>query len=334
MKLNDFFNKSPTARSSGKKIITVANERLEHELMGKVDVLTTELTRMHDVDKENLTLTAKVQDVKGHLEAVIQSEQELQNTNGRLQLAANEGDVFRSDNQNLKTDLKDMTNQLGIIGATLEQAKTNNLKLNVTAETLTNQLKDLQVEDDNVKVKLEHSLQQTATSLIRLNQMYEKLEDTDKMFQATEVKYKEGQRKNSELTTNVTYLTSVANTLQEERDELEHTRKMLKELAANVEADNVETKGAVRITQSELKKLRGTVGTMTTNMNSLIQENQRLSGFNSALKEELSRPKYMSMSAIQHSEGFKLPTGGYRKHFLGNSKPTLLKFKREDNNDN
>ena len=83
------------------------------------------------------------------------------------------------------------------------------------------------------------------------------------------------------------------------------------------------------MTQSELNKLRTTVATMTAHMDELIKENKSLAEFNSALKEELSRPKYMSMSAIERSEGFKLPVGGYRKHFLGNSKPTLLKFKKE-----
>ena len=154
------------------------------------------------------------------------------------------------------------------------------------------------------------------------------------MFQATEVKYIEGQRKNSEVTQQATYWKRLANTLQEEKEELENTRYMLKTWASTVEAENVEKKGAVRVTQGELKKLRGTVGTMTMNIDGLIQENKELSSFNSALKNELSRPKYMSMAAIDRSEGFKLPTGGYRKHFLGNSKPTLLKFKREDTHDN
>jgi len=116
--------------------------------------------------------------------------------------------------------------------------------------------------------------------------------------------------------------------------ELENTRHMLTTWASNVEADNIEKKGAVKIKQSELKKLRGTVEHMTTNIDGLILENKELSSFNSALKNELARPKYMSMAAIERSSGFKLPTGGYRKHFLGNSKPTLLKFKREDNYDN
>ena len=323
MKLSEFLPENNKVRSSGKKIITVSNEKLEHELTEKVDALMMELTRMHDVDKENNTLISKVREVEGRLEAVMQSEQELIQAKGILQISVTEGDTIRSNNQRLQNELKELTNQLGVKEAILDQSQKNNLELNLMAETLTTQLKDLEVKDDEVKSKLEESLQQTTTSVKHLTQMHEKLNDTYEMFQSTEVKSRE-----------VIYWTSVANTLQEERDELEQTRQMLKELATNVEADNVETKGAVRVTQGELKKLRGTVGTMTANMDNLIQENQRLSEFNSALKAELSRPKYMSMTAIQHSEGFKLPTGGYRKHFLGNSKPTLLKFKREDNHDN
>ena len=323
MKLSEFLPENNKVRSSGKKIITVSNEKLEHELTEKVDALMMELTRMHDVDKENNTLISKVREVEGRLEAVMQSEQELIQAKGILQISVTEGDTIRSNNQRLQNELKELTNQLGVKEAILDQSQKNNLELNLMAETLTTQLKDLEVKDDEVKSKLEESLQQTTTSVKHLTQIHEKLNDTYEMFQSTELKSRE-----------VIYWTSVANTLQEERDELEQTRQMLKELATNVEADNVETKGAVRVTQGELKKLRGTVGTMTANMDNLIQENQRLSEFNSALKAELSRPKYMSMTAIQHSEGFKLPTGGYRKHFLGNSKPTLLKFKREDNHDN
>ena len=35
----------------------------------------------------------------------------------------------------------------------------------------------------------------------------------------------------------------------------------------------------------------------------------------------------MSVAAIERSEGFKMPMGGTRTHFLGQGKPTLLKFK-------
>jgi len=335
MKLNNFFSKTPKSNLRGPKIITVTNEAREKELLAQIADLQVYVERLGIVDKDNLDLRTKLTDVEGFLNNAIKKEQELTNTNGRLQLSVNEGDTFRSDNQWLRNEHTVLTLQLGVKESIIEQAQKTNLELNLTTEKITNQLKELQVENVSLQDKLEASLQQTATSLVHLKQMQMNFENTHKIFKEIEVKYKESQRKNSDLTKEVTYWTSVAKTLQEERDELEQTRYMLKELATTMKTDNVEKSGAVRVTQTELKKVRGVMGTMTTNMDNLIQENHRLSDFNSALKAELARPKYMSMSAIQHSEGFKLPSGGYRKHFLGNSKPTLLKFKvKEGGNDN
>ena len=102
---------------------------------------------------------------------------------------------------------------------------------------------------------------------------------------------------------------------------------MLKQLASDMQNDNQVKGSAVRVTQKELTTLRDTVQTMTTHMNELIEENGDLSRMSTAMKEELARPKYMSMAAIERSEGFKMPMGGSRKHYLGHGKPTLLKFK-------
>ena len=335
MKLNSFFSKASKSNLRGPKIITVTNETKEKELLDQLSTFQASVERLGVVEKENLGLTAQLADVKGQLKAHIQKGQELTNTNDLLQVSVNEGDTFRSENQWLHNENTTLTRQLGVKESIIEQAQKTNLELNLTAEKTINQFKESQVENDSLKDKLEASLKQTATSLAHLRQMQMSFENNHKIFKEIEVKYKETQRKNSDLTKEVSYWTSVAKTLQEERDELEQTRYILKELATNVQADNTEKSGAVRVTQAELKKLRGAMGTMTKNLDSVIQENTRLSGFNSALKAELARPKYMSMSAIQHSEGFKLPSGGYRKHFLGNSKPTLLKFKvKEDGNDN
>ena len=196
-------------------------------------------------------------------------------------------------------------------------------------------METLSEEKLNLTERFEESLQQTSASINSLQEVTDKLDYKHKMFLEIEVKYKEEKRKSSELRQQAGYWERIAATMQEERDSLEQTRYMLRELADKVEADNQEKKGAVKVTQSELRKLKDTVATMTKHMDGLIQENKTLSDMNALLKAELARPKYMSMAAIERSEGFKLPTGGYRKHFLGNSKPTLLKFKKEVvNNDN
>ena len=57
---------------------------------------------------------------------------------------------------------------------------------------------------------------------------------------------------------------------------------------------------------------------------------------NAVLIDELMKPRYMSMGAIERAEGFKLPSGSYfkGKNFLGNGTPTLLAFKKEAQNGN
>jgi len=334
MKLNDFFSKNPKLSLPNKKVLIVTNEAKEKKLLDQISVLQVEAERLDILDEENTELRHKIAAVQGHLDAVVQAEKELINTNGRLQISTDEGDVFRSENQRVNNELKELTRQLGVKEAILEQSQNNNLELNLTAGDAIARLEDLQVEDTSLRKNLEESLQQTKTSLNHLNKMRITLEDNTKVVQETEVKYKEKQHKNSELVKKVNYLTSVANTLQEEKDGLEQTRYMLKELATNVKADNLEKTVAIKITRAELTKLRKVVGIMTTNIDGLIQENKTLTSFNAALKTELAKPKFMSMAAIARKEGFKMPTNkeNVRTKFLGNAAPTLLKFKVKEKN--
>ena len=327
MKLNDFFEKAPKPRLPSQKIITLANEKKENDLIVLTQTLQKEIDRLHTVDSERSEFNQRMQAAEIQLKETLEREIELKASIGRFKQELEEGAYLRDENNILQGNLKDLTGQLGIKEAILEQSTKNNLSLNTTAEGLTTQVKTLQETEAELTNCLEVSRQQVSASLNSLQEVVVQRDYVNKMFQATEVKYIEGQRKNSEATQQAMYWKRLANRLQEENDELENTRRMLKTWASSVEADNVEKKGAVHVTQGELKKLRGTVGTMTVNIDGLIQENKELSSFNSALKNELSRPKYMSMAAIERSEGFKLPAGGYRKHFLGNSKPTLLKFK-------
>ena len=329
MKLNDFLDKRPVTRSSAKKVITVANEKKEAELAAQINVLQHEVDRLHVVDSERNDFNQRMQAAEIQLKEVLEREVELKTENGLLKDEVQQGDSLRETNQTLIGELRDVKGQLGIQEAVLEQSERNSLELNKLATGLTQQVKTLEENEASLQIQLEKSLQQTSASINSFGEMKDKLDYLHKMFLEIEVKYKEAQRKISDGTRQAQYWERVAKTLQEEKDDLETTRHMLKSWASEVDAENQEKRGAVKVTQAELKKLKGTVTTMTENIDGLIQENRALSEMNSALKAELARPKYLSMSSIERSEGFKLPTGGYRKHFLGNSKPTLLQFKKE-----
>ena len=79
--------------------------------------------------------------------------------------------------------------------------------------------------------------------------------------------------------------------------------------------------------QTEIQKLQNKVNGLTGQIASLLEDNRYLVGLSADLKKELAKPRFMSVAAIERSEGFKMPMGGTRTHFLGQGKPTLLKFK-------
>ena len=71
---------------------------------------------------------------------------------------------------------------------------------------------------------------------------------------------------------------------------------------------------------------------MRKNLDDIITEMSYVTKLNKQYKEELARPKFMSMGAIAKTEGFVMPQGkeNIRTHNLGNSGPTLLKFKPKE----
>ena len=65
-------------------------------------------------------------------------------------------------------------------------------------------------------------------------------------------------------------------------------------------------------------------------MEDLIKELSYLRQVNREFRKELSKPRYLSMGAIAKQEGFVMPMGkeNIRTRNLGNSAPTLLKFRQ------
>ena len=79
----------------------------------------------------------------------------------------------------------------------------------------------------------------------------------------------------------------------------------------------------------EVTALKGTIKDMSVMLEDLMKEMTYLRTVNKEYRKELSKPRFMSMGAIARKEGFIMPNGkeNLRKHYLGNSAPTLLKFK-------
>ena len=109
---------------------------------------------------------------------------------------------------------------------------------------------------------------------------------------------------------------------------------MVQSWAESIESDYQNSTEVGRVNKAEIQKMRKAISTMSEQIVELIDENSYLSQQNSEFRDELARPKYMSVSAIERSTGFKMPRGGHPKgkNWLGNGTPTLISFKREAEN--
>ena len=106
----------------------------------------------------------------------------------------------------------------------------------------------------------------------------------------------------------------------------------LRQWVTNLEkqdSQNVKTKGVM---EQKVSTLNDVIKDMSTTLEDLIKEMNYLRSLNKEYRNELSRPRYLSMGAIAKREGFVMPQGkeNIRTHNLGNSAPTLLKFKSEE----
>jgi len=333
MKLNEFFNQTSKPSRRPTKVISIrGNEDVEAALQVTVQELKTEVQRLKVVEQDGVVVQNKLSAADRQLNTLDKREQAVQAQKVMLNDAIQQGDVLRDENTVLEVEIANVKGQFAGQASTLRIAQENNLDLNNTLGTQTTQVTVLQQEAKSLIADLSTSKNESVINRDRVQNLQQQKIDNDELFLELQENYKEEQRRNSETTQQAVYWQRVANSLQEKQDQLENTHKLLTTWASTLEADNTEKKGVAKVNKTELTKLRGAIGTMTMNIDGLIHENKTLSSFNTELKKELARPKYMSMGAIAIKEGFKMPlaTINFRTKSLGTSAPTLLKFKEKE----
>lgn len=107
---------------------------------------------------------------------------------------------------------------------------------------------------------------------------------------------------------------------------------MLRKWVSDLEMRYSQTSTQKSTLNSEVVSLQNTVTEMSGILESMLKEMSYLRATNKEYRKELARPRFVSMAAISRREGFVMPNGleNMRKQYLGNSVPTLLKFKGQE----
>ena len=335
MKLNDFLDKSHKRVPSQSRTITFVNETKETELKNQINELELEVARLQDMEDQYTKMRSRVEVLNEHVRASQDKEDKLHEQITFLEADVQRGEQMKQERDELTEAIKSLKSQHSNQSNTLDLAQKANVTLTNDYQKIQLQVEGLQSENANFLMLSQTATQQSTDNKNELDDIKNKLSEITKVFSSIQVKYKQELNKNSELSRDLSHWQRVANTLQEEKDDLEKTRKMLQAWAEAVESDYQNSTEIGRVNKSEIQKMRKAISTMNEQIAELVDENKYLAQQNSEFRDELARPKYMSVSAIERSAGFKMPRGGHPKgkNWLGNGTPTLISFKREAEND-
>ena len=334
MKLNDFLAKSNKPLPKQTRTISFVNETKETELKAQIASLETEVQRLHDMEDQYTQMLSRLEVLNDHISGSQGRENSLNEQITFLQADVQRGEQIKQERDELEESIKSLKAQHNAQANTLDVAQKANIKLSTDYQKLQGQVEGLQNENASLSELSQTATQQSTDNKNELSDIKKQLEEISKVFSATEVKYKQVTKTNSELSRDLSHWQRVANTLQEEKADLEKTRLMVQSWAESIEADYQNSTEVGRVNKAEIQKMRKAISTMSEQIVELIDENSYLSQQNSEFRDELARPKYMSVSAIERSTGFKMPRGGHPKgkNWLGNGTPTLISFKREAEN--
>ena len=134
------------------------------------------------------------------------------------------------------------------------------------------------------------------------------------------------------------------NSILEQRIEYVHNQAdEIKDENSTIKNIKQEDENRIQQKQDEVKvlliakdKLEHSIKTTTARLLDIQEENMDLHFLKTEYEEFLRRPRYVSQESIARMEGFKIPLAmsAIKRNSLGNSKATMLRFKKEKANVN
>tara|TARA_R110000824_G_scaffold38277_2_gene117098 strand:- start:4259 stop:5275 length:1017 start_codon:yes stop_codon:yes gene_type:complete len=330
MRLNDFTNKRSSRKTAAtRQPIVVQNDAKVQQLQKHIDDLEQQLStniglederdsairRKNSVEEghsalstENEQLTQQVQliqnsiiDYEKRISRIAPLEEELRSQVSRSDLLQNDLLEQIKLTQKLQTDLNNMESQtIGLLDENkaiqISETKATADFVSISEEYTSikntfDKIKTFATEESKIKQELEKEVYE-----LRDNRNFWQLEAEEAKIQVQQTAIIEDRLRN--------WITALEN-------------------------DQSDSQKQSSAATSIVKELKETVTEMGDIITSLMKERNFLQQENAKYREEASRPKYLSMGSIMAKEGISMPLGkeNLRTKYLGNGRPTLLKFR-------
>ena len=336
MKLRDFTQKRKRVIKKPTQFV-LQNDAAELKYQKQIDDLYNELDRYKKIEVE-------MDNAKASLQIEREGTKEFKKVNDSL-IAELKASKFTIEQQgesllqlpNLKEEIKNFDTELS--NTKRELARITKTAFQQSSD-ISRLAKDLEQAQQNNKVLEANNVQAVSNKLsadIEKEEVLEKNKELQSFVEKMSNINIELIEKHSELNRRIAYLDKESKEAQVQLDESLQVEAKLKKWISDLEKQksiNTSVKGELN---NKVVSLEATVKDMGLLMDDLMTELKYVRDVNKKYRKELAKPRYLSMGTIALKEGFKMPQGkeNIRTHNLGNSAPTLLKFKAEgENHDN
>ena len=333
MKLSNFYSKdnSPERRARQTKF-TLSNGRLEAEV-------EAEKTKNLHLQKEYDKLLNEQGELQGQLNVLQEHSKSMSTDLEQSTNALNLKEALYNEAEQkidllpvLQDQIKELNANNDNLNNIIETAQRNSLRQVADLERITQERDLFNDEKTQISSELEQRRKDVSSFQAKAAEFKEKFEGIQIVIDTVTVEYKEIQHSRNTLWDQAAYWEGKAKEFYERVQAIEEVDIKLRQWLEDLQTDSTEAQSVSKKAKQKITKLMALISDMGKTITDLTSDKDYLSQMNSALKKELMKPKFMSAGAIAKKEGFKMPTNkeNLRTKFLGNSAPTLLKFKGKE----
>ena len=338
MRLNDFINKKPVVKTTQVRTpIVVQNDAKVQQLQTRINELEAQLQNQSELSEQRDSAIRKKVSVEEEQSLIRNEHDESLHRITLLENTVTDYEKRLARIPPLEEELRSQISRADQIQNDLMESIKSNQQISSDKDTLDKQV--IGLLDENKDLTL--SEEQATKNLLSLSDEFKAIKNSYEELEtfATDVSKikQELEKEVFEVRDNRNFWHKEAEEAKIQVEQTAVIEDRLRNWITKLEKDDTSSRKKSSTATSIVKKLKQTITEMGDTIDSLMKERNFIQKENAKYREELSRPRYLSMGSIMAREGFSMPTGqeNLRTKYLGTGRPTLLKFKKSgEPNDN
>jgi len=330
MKLRDFQSKPRKTARSNK--IVINNDAAELKYKAEIAELNSQLGHYRRIEAERDDAVSKFNAIEDNLKLerveADKNREKIHELEKNLSILQTEVETI----PDLKEQYLAAKGSASVKENELQTLRSKTVSQSQEVNLLRQQLENFQQSNNELEKQIKEAVSLKQSTEVDFEQVSNKNKELKSFADETSKINKELIEKNKSFIDLVTYYEVENKELNVQLEEIKSIEAKLRDWISNMEIESTNTHKSKNTLETKISKQADIITDMSNTLDDMMKELSYVRQLNKAYRDELSKPTYTSMAAIASQEGFVMPNGkeNVRTHNLGNYKPTLLKFKKQE----